>query len=78
MGQTCATCGNHYDRAFQLIDAQGRAFWFDSFECAIQKVAPACRQCGCRIIGHGVDDDASGEIFCCDHCRSSHHAAPPN
>ena len=23
---------------------------------------------GCRIIGHGVDDDANGKIYCCEHC----------
>jgi hypothetical protein len=22
--------------------------------------------CGCRIIGHGVEDD--GKFFCCAHC----------
>ena len=23
---------------------------------------------GGRIIGHGVDDDATGKIYCCEHC----------
>ncbi|HKB23086.1 MAG TPA: hypothetical protein VKC99_09940 [Methyloceanibacter sp.] len=34
---------------------------FDSFECAIQALAPACPNCGNRIIGHGVQhgDEAS-------------------
>jgi hypothetical protein len=71
MEKACATCGNHYDRSFRVIDADGREFWFDSFECAIQKVAPVCRHCGCKIIGHGVDDN-NGVVFCCDHCRSMH------
>lgn len=43
MAQTCATCGNHYEHAFRVIDARNREFWFDSFECAIHKLAPVCR-----------------------------------
>ena len=39
---------------------------FDSFECAIQALAPTCPHCGNRIIGHGVEQD--GTIFCCVHC----------
>ncbi len=63
----CATCGNDYDKAMRLIDASGKEYWFDSFECAIHKVAPRCEHCRCPIIGHGVDE---GErIFCCDRCR---------
>jgi hypothetical protein len=39
---------------------------FDSFECAIQKMAPVCVHCRCRIIGHGVEH--GDRIFCCAHC----------
>ncbi len=39
---------------------------FDSFECAIQALAPTCPHCGNRIIGHGVEHN--GGIFCCVHC----------
>lgn len=39
---------------------------FDSFECAIQKLAPTCSQCGCRVIGHGVEVD--GSVYCGAHC----------
>lgn len=69
MKKACATCGNHYDRPFRVTAADGQEFWFDSFECAIQKLAPTCRHCDCKIIGHGVDNK-SGAIFCCDHCRT--------
>jgi hypothetical protein len=41
---------------------------FDSFECAIQALAPRCEHCACRIIGHGVE--AEGKYFCCAHCAS--------
>lgn len=61
----CETCGNDYDKAFQVIFG-GTSHTFDSFECAIHKLAPACKHCGCRIIGHGLE--ANGTFYCCDHC----------
>ena len=63
--QRCETCGNDYDKAFQVTMA-GKTHTFDSFECAIHALAPACAHCGCRIVGHGLE--AQGKIFCCDHC----------
>jgi hypothetical protein len=64
----CAQCGNDYDKAFQLMIG-GETLIFDSFECAIQKVAPRCSHCGCPIIGHGLE--ARGAMFCCDHCAEA-------
>ena len=61
----CEVCGNDYDKSFQVVLA-GRSHVFDSFECAIQALAPSCSHCGCRIMGHGVEAD--GKIFCCAHC----------
>jgi Rieske Fe-S protein len=29
-------------------------------------LAPTCAHCGCRIIGHGLEDD--GVFYCCVHC----------
>jgi Rieske Fe-S protein len=63
----CETCGNDYDKAFQIV-VQGVSHTFDSFECAIQALAPTCAHCGCRVIGHGVE--AHSKIFCCAHCAS--------
>jgi hypothetical protein len=63
----CDTCGNEYDKAFQVSKA-GRMHTFDSFECAIQLLAPTCEHCGCRIVGHGVE--ANGSMYCCAHCAS--------
>jgi hypothetical protein len=68
----CETCGNDYDKAFQITLA-GQSHMFDSFECAIQVLAPRCAHCGCRIIGHGVE--AQGAIFCCAHCAAQMGAA---
>lgn len=64
----CATCGNEYDKSFDLVKG-GETFTFDSFECAIQKLAPTCAHCECRIIGHGLE--ANGVYYCCDHCASA-------
>jgi len=61
----CEQCGNEYDKTFE-VTLQGRTHVFDSFECAIQVLAPTCANCGVRIIGHGIEAD--GTFFCCAHC----------
>ena len=62
----CEVCGNDYDKAFVVLSNDGIEHTFDSFECAIHLLAPACSHCQCRIIGHGVE--ANGQMFCCAHC----------
>jgi hypothetical protein len=62
---TCETCGNNYDKTFIVVMA-GKEHVFDSFECAIHALAPTCKHCGCRIVGHGLEKD--GTFYCCDHC----------
>ena len=49
----CEVCGNEYDKSFS-VEVNGKRHVFDSFECAIQKLAPECAHCHCRIIGHAV------------------------
>lgn len=61
----CDTCGNSYDKTFD-VEMDGRRHTFDSFECAISKLAPTCDHCGVRILGHGVE--AGSKVFCCAHC----------
>ncbi len=61
----CEVCGNEYDKAFE-VTLGGSRHIFDSFECAIHALAPVCRHCGCRVVGHGVE--AGGEIYCCASC----------
>jgi hypothetical protein len=63
----CETCGNDYDNAFEII-AAGESHMFDSFECAIQAMAPECSHCGCKVIGHGIE--AGESFYCCAHCAS--------
>lgn len=64
----CDLCGNDYDKAFKVTLADGSGGTYDSFECAIQALAPTCEHCGCRIIGHGAESD--GRFFCCAHCAT--------
>jgi hypothetical protein len=61
----CEVCGNDYDKAFE-ITMNGARHIFDSFECAIHRLAPTCEHCGCRVIGHGME--ARGRFYCCAHC----------
>ena len=68
MPPPCEVCGNVYDRPIE-IRLDGQIHVFDCFECAIHALAPRCAHCGCRVIGHGVQDD--GTIFCCVHCAES-------
>jgi hypothetical protein len=62
---TCDVCGNEYDKTF-TVTAAGRRYTFDSFECAIHALAPVCEHCGCKVVGHGVEQE--GAIFCCASC----------
>jgi hypothetical protein len=61
----CDICGNEYDKTIVVVQGD-RSMTFDSFECAIEAMAPRCAHCGCRIIGHGVE--AQDRIYCCAHC----------
>jgi hypothetical protein len=65
----CNTCGNLYDKSFQII-LNDQEYWFDSFECAIEKLAPKCTHCHMKIIGHGID--SQGSTYCCSHCARVH------
>lgn len=64
----CEKCGNDYDKTFDVVMG-GESHTFDSFECAIQVLAPSCSHCGCRIIGHGIE--AEDRFFCCANCASA-------
>jgi hypothetical protein len=71
----CEVCGHEDDKTFQLI-YQGQSHTFDCFECAILAVAPKCKHCGCRIIGHAVEGD--GQYFYCAHCASQEAHPDPS
>ncbi|HLI15320.1 MAG TPA: hypothetical protein VKV23_04620 [Acidimicrobiales bacterium] len=65
----CDVCGNEYDRSFEVVTDGGERFAFDSFECAIHRLAPTCDRCGCRVIGHGTE--SQGRIYCGAHCAAA-------
>jgi hypothetical protein len=61
----CEVCHNDYWMSFEIHTA-GDVHVFDSFECAIHRLAPVCEHCQVKIVGHGVEVD--GRFFCCAHC----------
>jgi hypothetical protein len=61
----CETCGNDYARPI-TVTRDGRAHTYDSFECAIQALAPTCENCGVRILGHGMEN--AGKVYCGASC----------
>jgi hypothetical protein len=62
----CDVCGNHYDHTFEVVTSGGQRYVFDSIECAAHRIAPRCANCGCTILGHGVEQDDT--VFCCADC----------
>lgn len=71
---TCEVCGNDYDKAFEVV-AAGARHTFDSYECAIHRMAPVCEHCGCKVIGHGTE--VGGRFYCCAHCARESEAGAP-
>lgn len=65
----CECCGNTYDKAFE-VSIGGTTHTFDSFQCAIQVLAPRCLHCKVPIIGQGME--ARGQYYCCAHCARQH------
>jgi len=63
--ERCESCGNAYKKTFKIIMGS-REHTFDCFECAIQKLAPHCKNCDTRIIGHGLE--CGLDYFCCAGC----------
>jgi hypothetical protein len=62
----CVVCGTDEVSGFTIETATGLRLAFDSFECAIDRLAPRCAYCGVRIVGHGYR--ANGSLYCGGHC----------
>jgi hypothetical protein len=62
---SCDLCCRESNNFFEIRIARKR-YVFDSFQCAIQLLAPVCAHCGKRIVGHGVEVHAL--TFCCTSC----------
>ncbi len=61
----CEVCGNPEGDTFEILQGT-KSHVFDSFECAIQALAPTCNYCGVKIIGHGLFE--KNLLYCCAHC----------
>jgi hypothetical protein len=61
----CDHCGRDSARTFELI-REGTNWTFDSFQCAIEAVAPRCAQCDALIVGHPIEQGAL--LYCSIHC----------
>lgn len=70
--QGCEHCGKLVADLME-IRFQGRTRVFDCFECAIHAMAPPCRHCGSRVIGHSIQ--AEGRMFCSPHCAEAERTA---
>ncbi|MUM09286.1 MULTISPECIES: hypothetical protein [unclassified Mycolicibacterium] len=64
----CITCGTDCDQSF-TVNWSGRSASFDCIECMATMVAPTCRHCGCRILGHPLR--IGGRQYCCQHCAEA-------
>ena len=69
----CEVCGNEYDKTFE-VRIKDSTHIFDSFECAIHALAPVCSNCGCKIVGHGIEADQ--KMYCCANC--ARHSGVPS
>jgi Zn finger protein HypA/HybF involved in hydrogenase expression len=69
----CSVCANESARTFDVM-YEGGILTFDSFQCAIHRLAPICNHCDCAIIGHVVESEAA--IYCCLQC--AHRAQEKN
>ena len=62
----CTVCGNESPRSFDVM-YEGGILTFDTFQCAIHRLAPACAHCDCLILGHVVHGEGD-VVFCCATC----------
>ncbi len=71
---TCNVCANECAIAYEIYHNE-QSYTFDCFECAIYKLAPACKCCGCIVIGHGIE--LNKQFYCSAHCLHSSSSVEP-
>lgn len=64
----CLNCGENIEKDYILF-INGTEYTFDSFECAVNFMAPRCTCCNSVIMGQGVHME--GEIYCTKDCAQS-------
>ena len=70
---TCEGCGNDDYLSLEVITA-GVTQVFDTFECAVHKLALVCHHCGCKVPGHGIKANGHVLLLCalCSARRRNH------
>ena len=71
--ERCMNCGLNIEKDY-ILYINGTEFTFDSFECAINFVAPRCNHCNSIIIGRGIKH--LDEIFCSFDCSKEKIYSP--
>lgn len=61
----CEVCGNETEQALAVTVA-GALHVFDTFDCAIQALAPVCERCGRTITGQALRRE--GGVYCSREC----------
>lgn len=61
----CVNCGVDIEKDYILF-INGTEFTFDSFECALNFVAPRCTNCNSIVMGKGIRRD--GDVYCSKSC----------
>lgn len=78
MGQDtrCVNCGFNIEKDYILF-INGTEFTFDSFECAVNFVAPRCANCNSIVMGRGIHNE--GDMYCSSTCKEAekHSAVVP-
>lgn len=67
----CINCGFNIEKDY-ILYVNGTEFTFDSFECAVNFVAPRCASCNTVIMGKGVQ--THGSVYCSSTCSMSDHS----
>lgn len=64
----CLNCGENIEKDY-VVFVNGQEYIFDTFECAVNFLAPCCFNCKSIIMGHEVK--RNGEIYCSETCAHS-------
>jgi hypothetical protein len=68
MTARCEVCGFATRSGIRII-AGGVTHLFDSYQCAIHRLAPECEHCGCRILGRPLE--VQQRPYCSPECLAA-------
>jgi hypothetical protein len=64
----CEVCGHATRHGIRIV-ADGITHVFDSYQCAIHRMAAECEYCGCRILGRPVE--LHQRSYCSQECLAA-------